>query len=344
MRTLRPGAVFALGAGVWVVDELQPVAVVLDPGAGTQRTVSWRELPPAPVRAWPPPQVLSDGGALWAQQEPSGPLVRIGPYGVEVAVWTAGRRLAGCGPGVAWCASLPRGQELVAGPDPHPVQRTGPDQLLRVDAAGAVTRVATSSRVVALRSAVDALEVEVEQPGWTLRPLGGQVSEVVRPTHLLRLPWADPVPAVLTVEQHGAGGQERGPAYDTPVEPSEQVLLTASRVDIGDGCWPLCSRPLDAGSYATQVLADHSGLDESWRSIGSTPSSGPRDMRTTLVGEWPDTLLQWTFRSAVRPGVLLRRRMRLYDELGRRDPPEFADVALMEDLDTGALPPTSDAA
>ncbi|MFI1990565.1 hypothetical protein [Actinoplanes sp. NPDC020271] len=39
------------------------------------------------------------------------------------------------------------------------------------------------------------------------------------------------------------------------------------------------------------------------------------------------------------PGIRLRRGVRLFDEAGRPDPPEFADIHLVEDIDTGRLPP-----
>lgn len=43
------------------------------------------------------------------------------------------------------------------------------------------------------------------------------------------------------------------------------------------------------------------------------------------------------------PGLVLRRRVPLFDELGRIEQPEYASVYLMEDLATGAVPPASEA-
>lgn len=53
------------------------------------------------------------------------------------------------------------------------------------------------------------------------------------------------------------------------------------------------------------------------------------------MGSWPDTTLQITFAWTRRPGVRLRRVIPLYDELGRPEEPRYANVHLMEDLDTG---------
>lgn len=57
-----------------------------------------------------------------------------------------------------------------------------------------------------------------------------------------------------------------------------------------------------------------------------------------LVGSWPATQLERTFAFDGRPGLRLRRLVPLYDELGRIHEPEFTDIHLMEDLETGALP------
>jgi hypothetical protein len=61
--------------------------------------------------------------------------------------------------------------------------------------------------------------------------------------------------------------------------------------------------------------------------------------RADVVGAWPETTLEITFDWAPLPGLRLRRRLPLFDELGRHTPPEYSDVHLMEDLATGTVPP-----
>ncbi len=94
-----------------------------------------------------------------------------------------------------------------------------------------------------------------------------------------------------------------------------------------------------------KIRAINGSLQTYWNgSAGVRPQAGGlTDATTTLDGPWPDTHLQWTFRWAARPGLILRRRVRLYDELGRPAPLEYAAIHLMEDLETGAVPPSSEA-
>jgi hypothetical protein len=88
------------------------------------------------------------------------------------------------------------------------------------------------------------------------------------------------------------------------------------------------------------------GPDRAWRPVapGIAPlADGLRDGQARLVGSWPDTELEWTFALATRPGLRLRRRVPLYDELGRVSEPEHASIHLMEDLDTGGVPSAAEA-
>jgi hypothetical protein len=466
VRTLRPDRLFVLESGLWVLDVLQPVAAVLDPATGEAvRQVSWRELPPAPAgEQWPGPVVLADGASLWTQQAAAGPLVRVGLHGVATATWTDGLLLAACGPAVAWCAPEPPAQELVAGPDPHPVRTLGEDRLLRVAADGTCTAVRTEHPVRSVQPGDRGLLVQVEVDGWTLEHLGAELYEVLRPTRWLLLPWDAPTPDVLTMAEHGLPTDFRagdrgdrgghGPfswypdppspwdlAPDRPaagLDPDEQgllllgltwrfgwlqprsgprreaiatahtldgqpaghwqlgsgtvravtalgdrvaialsrdtgapvssprcaevlalrpgreepeTLLTGDGVDVTDGCWPVSSRPLDLDSYLAQVLARNSTLETYWHADPDDGEAGEvrplaeglSDVRTALVDEWPRTQLEWTFSFARYPGLTLRRRIPLFDELGRADPPQFATIHLVEDLDTMNLPAASEA-
>ena len=119
-----------------------------------------------------------------------------------------------------------------------------------------------------------------------------------------------------------------------------ETLIAADGLDISDRCWPLVQRPVETDSYAQQILAANDSLESYWIGAdGVKPlADGISDVTTRLDRPWPDTHLVWTFRWTMRPGLTLRRRVPLYDELGRPVKPEFADIHLKEQLDTGAIP------
>jgi hypothetical protein len=64
-----------------------------------------------------------------------------------------------------------------------------------------------------------------------------------------------------------------------------------------------------------------------------------------LRGGFPDTVIVALFRSENRPGIRFGRRWRLYDELGNAEDEslEYADVGLMEDVESGDGLPMTDA-
>ncbi len=151
-----------------------------------------------------------------------------------------------------------------------------------------------------------ALAVEPGGPERWRRPLGpGHALTVAGTTDHL---W-------VAVEQTG----------DAPYSPSGAVGVL--RVDADDYAWFWQGRLRSLDAWWT----DETG------SVGPL-SSGLSDPRVEVVGDWPATALHITFRWAQRPGVRLRRVVALYDELGRPQEPEYADVHLMEDLDTGNVP------
>lgn len=120
MRALRPDLLFSSETDLWLVDESQPVAVVVDGGSGAVlHTLAWPQVPPG-RRQDSPRRAVHDGTALWVQEDGEGPLVRVGLRGIEFAVWTHGPGLAACGPTAAWCAPRPHGQELLAGEGANP--------------------------------------------------------------------------------------------------------------------------------------------------------------------------------------------------------------------------------
>ena len=176
----------------------------------------------------------------------------------------------------------------------------------RLDGTGTRTEVARwdlgGGRVVAAAQAGGRLAVAVDRGTWRPAP-------------------ATPAPVeVVALDPHGGG---------------VTVLLPGDAVDLTGRGWPLGPRPLDADSYAAHVLRTHAAPG------GGSLGTGTSDVRVRLDGAWPDTVLEWSFRHDRRPGLRLRRRVPLFDELGRIAPPHFAGVHLDEDLATDDLPPAA---
>lgn len=116
-----------------------------------------------------------------------------------------------------------------------------------------------------------------------------------------------------------------------------EVVLPPDWLDITHLCWPLPPRPPDGTVYEqhwrTELVADgftHDGIRI------------PTGRRTELVGQWPNTHVQLLFTSRRHPGRRLRRRIPLYDELGRQLSPDYAATHLDEDLASGAQPYLTD--
>lgn len=416
---LRPSRLVLLSSGLWAVDEFHPVAAVLDPDAGAVlRVVSWPEVPagPPPTAGVMPP-LGGDGTSLCVQHDLGAALHRIGLDGRQLSVWTGGKSLAACGPGVAWCRNTRRPQveaDLAWGRS---------DWLQRVDADGVTTLVRTQGLVQRVQAGPDGLQVllavqPTEGPegthpsGWVHLPWDTEVpdeltvaehavTEDVEPTidpflhrHISWLRSPPRTPPVITTDRHGwrvgwvpedarrgrtrrllratahaSGGEEvrrwhlgRGEVLGTvslgdrlavtvdrsgggsevlalnPASDQVTVLLGPDAVDTTDLGWALVPRPVEADSYAAQFRADMDHLD----SYG-TGSTGLSDSRAALVGDWPDTQLEWTFRWTGRPGLILRRQVPLFDELGRIAEPPFATDSLMEMVMTAAAPPAEDA-
>lgn len=89
---------------------------------------------------------------------------------------------------------------------------------------------------------------------------------------------------------------------------------------------------------------DH--LDAFWRSEDGTTSPlsrGLSDPSVSVEGEWPDARVVVTVRHRRRPGLVLRRTLPLFDETGAPIDHEYADIHLMEDLDTDYLAPAEEA-
>jgi hypothetical protein len=68
-------------------------------------------------------------------------------------------------------------------------------------------------------------------------------------------------------------------------------------------------------------------------------ASGLHDAEVHVEEEWPRTRVVVTFRHPHWAAGRLRRSVRVFDDAGRLAAHPFVDIHLMEDLDTGHLPP-----
>lgn len=127
-----------------------------------------------------------------------------------------------------------------------------------------------------------------------------------------------------------------------------RTVLAPESVDIGSFEPLLVPRPEEAEIAAhvaasREVFAD---LEHFWRDRSGWAhplSDGLEDMGTAVEGDWPTTVLLVRLRHPSRPGLLLQRRFGLYDERGRPVALDDATIEIMEDLDTGYLPPVTKA-
>lgn len=335
-RWLRPGVVVEVGARVWVVDEVQPVAVVLDAGSGdVVRTVGWSALP-APTTeeedaGW---VVLPAADGIWVQRA-CGPVLLVRSDGSVVGRRSGGRRLGVVTRHGAWCVPDRPLQDLAATEDAPPRDRGGYHRLSVAHPERTTVGVLVDAPVHDVRSEDGDLLLEVGTGRGTRRNLGTpDCWELLPETAWLRLPAAEPPPAQLSLTTHAAGPPTR------TVTVAADPVLPNRPVDITDLCWPLPARPLDADDHAAYWRDRFADLDHHWtRSDGAVVplTAGLSGSRADLVGDWPDTCLHITFDHARRPGQRLRRIVPVFDELGR---PTFLDhtaIHLMEDLETGGL-------
>lgn len=435
------------------MDEFQPVAAVLDPLGGTvERVVSYRELPAPPVTfaSWYEGlRVLGTDAGIWVQPFPGGPIGLLTGTGLAHVSHGAGTRLQVVTESGAWCAPLPRGQDIADTAKTRPKLPLNPTELLHIRPDGTVARPVVDRPVRTLRAGADGVYALLDVEPWTRHHLGADHWDLVYEQKWIRLAppetarpmyraddlpaTAEPaMPARRTAGLLGAGSPWHAPPHEGnrglpagglrwafgwdrdgqrhrgkrqavatghdpgdnteyhrvslgagmvdaaavaepylwvairrragsppysggPVELSRidtrdgstETLVPADSVDITAHCWPLPEKPADADSYAEYQRGQFDGLDAYWRPQSGGPlrplAEGLGDCRSELVGTWPDTAVRISFTLERLPGVRLIRTIPIFDELGRQFPPEHAEIHLMEDLDTRAVPPVTDA-
>jgi hypothetical protein len=361
-RFLRPGFLVPVGDRLWVVDEFQPVAAVLDPGGGVvEQLVSWPELPPPPVTLTPWHdgwRVLGSPAGLWVQPFLGGPVALIGIQGLRRAFYSAGLRLGGVTDAGAWCGPQRRNRRE------HLRQ---PEDILLLSTEGD-TRPSTEDQLVEQAPVhhpdgpaspwhhPPAQDTGAPRSGG-LRWAVGWARDTGGPHHSERVVIAtghDPVDGgerrrirfgagrvrafvagadhlwVALRRPHQSGSVELS-RVDTHVGGVETVL-PAESIDITEHCWPRAPEPVDAEAYADYQRRGFEGL---------APEGDLYGCRAELVGDWPDTTVELHCVHTRYPGLDLVRVLPLYDELGRQTPPEQAAHHLLETFGTGQLPSAS---
>lgn len=131
-----------------------------------------------------------------------------------------------------------------------------------------------------------------------------------------------------------------------------ETVLEAEALDISELGWPAgpaggtVARPIETDSYIRFWQRFFASLDDCGVAQDGTRtplSEGLRNTRAVIVGDWPDAEIEVTFDLDERPGLRLRRMIPLFDEVGRPVPPEYHDITIKEDLETGRVPHADEA-
>ncbi|WP_141216799.1 hypothetical protein [Rhodococcoides fascians] len=165
-RLLRPRHIHVAAGYVWVIDETQPVAALLDPATGSlDRLVSWPELPAASRTL----DISSDEGGLWLHYRGADALARVTPDGLRHAEYIGGAALLTSGSIGAWCFRPGRARRDVAqSPDTPPLRRsyTGP-QLLLAKPDGGTVAVTLRGHLITADFDETSLHLGVEHEPWS---------------------------------------------------------------------------------------------------------------------------------------------------------------------------------
>jgi hypothetical protein len=203
-RYLRPGLFSLIEGRLWVVDEVQPVAVVLDAGTGAVvTTVAWPELPPPAQEGWPSGwQVRPATGGVWIQLA-GGPLLLVDETGLRSGHLSNGRTISAVSAHGAWCLPDPPDQDIAATEDAPPRGRGRVHRIFVAHPEQTTDTVLIDAPVHAARTQDGDMYLHVETGHWTRRNLGTSDSwSLIPDTAWLRLPAADPLPDRLSLSTH----------------------------------------------------------------------------------------------------------------------------------------------
>jgi hypothetical protein len=195
-----------VGDRIWVVDQMQPVAVVLDSRTSAQvATVAWPELPPVAQDSWPSGwQVRPASDGLWVQQA-GGPLALVTEDGLRSGHLSGGRTLGAVSAHGSWCLPEPPVQDIAATEDTPPRGRDGFHQLFLAHPDRTTVTVLLDAPLHAACSQDGALYLKVETDRWSRRNLGTPDSWDLKPElSWLRLPADESPPDQLSLTTHAS--------------------------------------------------------------------------------------------------------------------------------------------
>lgn len=352
-----------------VVDQRRPVAALIAPD-GESRFVTWPGLDvgpvspeptllPAPDGAWvhyPPATVsqMDDSHAALLQGRDS-PGVHIAPDGTRVTVRTGSRRAIGATRGRLWTA-VEREQtiDLTYRGEPMPPGWEDPTDLVvhHLDGSEATLRVDRDVQAV-LEDATGIRLLVLPTPPIAHLDFDGMGVSLEHRLTTLTLPSNEPLPErVRFLDQHPDGiGPAAAPQralwrageWSLPATPARSIDLT----DVPGSQWGLIDLAVDQIDAACRAaLRWYGDPNDFWHREDGTTSplaNGMRDAEVHVEHTWPDTRVVITFAFPYWTEGRLRRTVRIFDDAGRLTVNPYADIHLMEDLETGHLPPIEQA-
>lgn len=358
-----------IGGTEIVVDQSRPVAAVLTTD-GEVRFATWPNLPVEPIE--PEPVLLPAPDSAWISYPPATvsmmddshdalllnrdtPAVQVRPDGSTSVVRLGDRHAIGATSGLLW--TTPLRQQVVDESyrgGPMPAGWEEPTLLTGVRPDGSTTELRVDRYVMAVFEEDDLIHLVLAPTPPIAEPDGyGGCSYAYRISELT-LPVVRPIPTRLRFLDHHPDGI--GPAieprrcwwtphaYGMPAAPARTIDLS----EVPGSRWTLTTNlTTEQIRHATEAARNWFGdPNEYWHGEdGSTSPLAPgvHDAEVHIEDDWPATRSVVTFRHPHWPEGRLRRSIRVFDQAGRLTTNPYAGIHLMEDLDTGHLPPPSQA-
>jgi hypothetical protein len=129
-----------------------------------------------------------------------------------------------------------------------------------------------------------------------------------------------------------SGGGTRLEVWDSESQ-THQHLAALDELDISEHRWPLGQQPADHESYVRYRVAQ----------FAAPFSERVSDVHATYVGGWPDGFIELTYHHVAYPGLTIRSKVNLYDEVGRKIEGVYhwASSSLFEQAGTNHYPSAS---
>lgn len=306
-RYFRPSIVIPVGLRVIVLDDVQPVGVVLDQSGSVSKVFSWNHLCPPSAFAWPPRNVVALEDTFWVSSPPDGDVVRVTVSG---------------------------GATSVRREDTFPHLKGSTPVRYRFTASGSVRSESGTWQYVSdlegtmWRSSVTFWpEKQPDAPhAWDLGTgsitgacaIGSNIFATVRRAN--KRPWEfRPKAEIISVD--AASGQ--------------QTVLRSDMLDITSICWenlPQINRQTLEAKHFPHAVSQCLAIEElGAKNVGFMVSGLARDPRIDI-----------SFFHRSRPGVRCVRTDLLAGELGYEVGLLNLGISLEEDLEFGLIPPVDE--